>query len=406
MKKNNLILILLNFSFLSTVLVQFFLKTEYYSLIRITLYLLFLVTFFLVITYSKINLIKNWFLNFYLITIYLSSILLLIISIYKSELMIGELIIFSLPIFILYIGYTCKIGGDQLSKLVLRYMLLVTVFGLFVIFNYGKGFTITDQYFFSSKNQAGPFIASVIMMSLLLLLERKENYNLFLRRKFLLIVILINIGSLLALRNRSGIIALGFCFLVFLISKISLKKKIKKELLLIPIIILIILPLIFKLNLLNYIFNAISQSMFNNYHVTDLYSVSAGRLDVYIKALEYLKISPLFGELWISSGMSETPHNFLLYLWVQYGVLGMLPITVFYIFLWIYVLVKIIIFKEFDVGLYLILFMLVISIFEYTYPFSPLTTVSLSWFFLGYYLRNKDYYEIGTNCKTKNKCES
>ena len=372
-------------SILATVFVQFFIESGSYSVLRMALYMLFLFAFLLIVVFRKTER-SNSFIKVYLVAIYLATIVSFLIGLYTNQMKLATLIAFVLPVLLIQMGYSSGFSKNQMNGLILKYMILVSLLGLFVIFKYGSGFQITSQYFFSSKNQVGPFIASTVMMSLISILERT---SLNLKKKVLIPIFAINFSTLLVLRNRSGLVAFGVCLLVYFVSNLKFKRKFKKEVLLTPILMLVGIPILIKSKVLLLISNLLNQSFLKNYNVSDLNSLSAGRFDIYINVMEYIKTSPFFGEIAVESAISETPHNFLLNLWLNYGVFGMLPITIFYIYTWIFILRRIIIKKEVDVSLYLILFMLVISLFEYTYPFSPLTTVSLSWFLLGSYLNEE-----------------
>lgn len=386
-EKKNLTFFMVNLSALYAVVMQFFITSpSIYSALRIALYLIVIMTFLSAYS-TNLKSEKNPFSTSYFVLIYLTALFSLLISLYTSRLDLGILAQFAMPYFMLFIGFKSNMNVTKLSKLVLGYMIFVTFFGLFMIFVHGNGFHISEIYLISSKNQIGPIIASVALMSFISLFISKEKLNL---NKFLLIVLfVINLADLIVLRNRSGLVALAVCLLVFFMSKIKLKKRYSRNTLLIPLIITGLAILITS-NVLNPIFDIIYNSFTLNYNTSDLNSLSANRTDVYMSVLQFLKVSPFFGEVQLQSNISETPHNFLLNLWLNYGILGMLPVTIFYISIWLFVLYKTFIGRKTDISLYLLLFMLVISMFEYTYPFGPLSTVSFSWILLGNYLNNEN----------------
>ena len=124
--------------------------------------------------------------------------------------------------------------------------------------------------------------------------------------------------------------------------------------------------------------------------ITDL---SAGRTDVYKFALEFAIQHPILGELEGFRFIYGNPHNYILNKWVNYGILGSLPLVLFYLYLWFFA------FKEikshvkntnFTLPLWVLLFSLVVSLFEYTYPYGPGTSQLMVWFLLGQYFRNKN----------------
>jgi O-antigen ligase len=383
-KKERLILFFLNSSFLSTVFIQFFLETSLYLILRPIIYVVFALTLLLVIN-SKSNLNSNSFLSLYSVFIYFTILFALLISFFKSEFPTSTILAFLLPYFIIYLGFKINISEKQLSKMILHYMNLVTLLGLFILFHYGNGFHITEQYFFSSKNQVGPLIGSVALLALITLLN-KNNNKISINKVWLFVLFVVNFSSIIVIRNRSGLVALGVCLVVFLLSKIKIKKRFNKTILLTPIMLLV-LGISVSSNILSPIYDVIYRTLFMNYNVSDLNSLSANRTDTYGSVLQFLKVSPFFGEQLVNSDIFETPHNYLLNLWLRFGIFGMLPITIFYIALWVFVLFQTVVVKKFDISFYLILFALVISFFEYSFPFGPLTTVTVTWFLFGHYLK-------------------
>ena len=387
-RKDNLILFLFNSSVLSTVAIQFFITSSLYSTLRPVLYLLVLATLLLVFT-KKSNTEKNSIIFFYTVTIYLSLISALLICFYKSEVVVpGSLIEFTLPFLILYIGFKVNLTKDQMSKLILRYMILVTFLGLYIVFYFGDGFHVTQQYFFNQKNTIGPFLGSVVIISLISLLAK--NRMVLVSNKILIILFLVNISSLFALRNRAGIVAVGICLIIYALSKTVFKTKFKITTILLVPFVFLILAALFITGALNPVIDIVNSSLFLNFDLKDLNNLSANRTDTYLSVLEFLKVSPLFGEVLVESNISTTPHNYLLNLWLHYGVVGMLPISIFYFSLWVLVLFKLLIRKRTDLGFYLLLFALVVSIFEPDFPFSPLTTVTLTWFLFGYSIKKRE----------------
>lgn len=375
---------LLVISILMTVIIQFLIGTSLYPIIRLFIYVLFAVTFF--VNIPRISISKSKFLNIYFVIVFFTLIHSLIIKIINNEISIDPFVQVTLPLFLVLLGNKNTLSKQGMSKLLLYYLISVTFLGLFVIFKYGDGFQISGVYFFDSKNQVGPFIASVAMITMLSLFNNSMRSYLNINKSVVLVIFIINILSLLVLRNRAGILALFVCLFILWVSKVRFFKEIKKRTIINYIITIFLIILIIQLGILNPFFEMVYNSFFLNYSMEDLNSLSANRTDIYLSVLHFLKISPFFGELMMSSFIQGTPHNYILNLWLKYGIIGMLPATTFYFFLWFFALYRILR-KEFNISNYLLLFMLVLSLFEPTYPFAPLTTVSLTWFLLGNSLR-------------------
>lgn len=379
---------LLKISMLFSVFLQFFIDTGFYEYARIILYVFFALTFISIIMVNPV-IETDKFLNRYLGFITAVVVFIIIVSFLKGEWILTPLIEFVMPFVVLLMGYQSKIGSYQTEKLIRAYLYLVTFLGVFIIFYHGNGFTISSQYFLASKNQVGPFLSSASLISLLLLLNSKTGGSIT-KNWSLYFVLFINMATLLSLRNRSGIFAFVICLTLYYISKIRFSLKINfKKIFLFFVTTIFITIIQLSTNFLGYIFEMIYQSLFLNTNIHDVNSLSSGRFIVFENVFDFLAKAPLFGEITMVSGITDVPHNYLLRLWLNYGLLGSLPLTLFYLFLWIFTLYNIVIKNEYDLGLYLLLLMLVISLFEYTFPYGPLTTIALTWLLLGIYLKNK-----------------
>ena len=98
-------------------------------------------------------------------------------------------------------------------------------------------------------------------------------------------------------------------------------------------LLLIVLLLLFVFGVFNGLIDFVWKSMTLNYDVTDMQSLSAGRTDVYKMALLVcFRISPIFGEIGSDVIFDRTPHNYILNNWVRYGVVGSMPLVIFYLY--------------------------------------------------------------------------
>lgn len=364
-----------------TVIMQFFLETPYYSLARLVLYGIFFSSVAFQLPHIKIK--KNKFLTIYLTLTFLAIFNELLIFLFTGTNSLELVIHVSLSFVLLFLGYNISISSKQKDKIVAIYIIVTTILGLFVIFFYGDGFNISQQYFLSSKNQVGPFISSSSLICLFSLLINQQKDTLLSNKFFLITMFFINFATLLSIRNRAGIVSLIMCLCVYFLFKAKIIMK-GKTFIIFPIVLLLMGGILYS-GIITPVINYVYDSLFLNYDVTDINSLSANRTDTYGRVIEFVKEFPFFGELSYFSDIA-TPHNYLLNILRKYGIFGMLPLLVLYFYIWLFVIKTIVLDKKYDISLYLMLFMLVISLFEYTYPYSPLTTVSLTWFLLGYYL--------------------
>lgn len=156
-------------------------------------------------------------------------------------------------------------------------------------------------------------------------------------------------------------------------------------------IIGIFLLIIYASGILKELTNFLWNSLTLNYNINDLNSLSAGRTDGYLEALKISIKNPLFGQLSNNISLEHQVHNYILNKWIKYGIFGSLPIIAFYIYLWKISLKGVFLNNKSNVVFYILLFSLIVSILEYTYPFGPGVSQIMLWFLLGQYLNSMEY---------------
>lgn len=145
------------------------------------------------------------------------------------------------------------------------------------------------------------------------------------------ILTMISFFTLIMMRNRSSLIAIFIVVIILIVKKITQKITLKK--LLILILSSFVLFLFIQTEFFYITLKMISDSLFLNYNVNDLNSLSANRTDVYLYALHYIKENFLFGELISSNAFTSLygfPHNYVLNKLVLYGFFGGMPFILFY----------------------------------------------------------------------------
>lgn len=359
-------------------------KDTYYNEIRVLLYTVFILLGSVKIVSNKYiyrNKFNVYFLMVLLYTFTLSSILLLVGESYKYFEML-------VPFGIYISSYTTEFTEEEVKKILMWYIVLTLILGFSSIFYYGEGFNITQQYFLSSKNQIGPMIGYGGFISFYIGFYTKDKpmkISMFLSG--LSSVILLSV-----IRNRTGLLMLLVLFLLLFYK--NKKEEIGTKKYYVSILIfLVFLFILFLLDVHKLLYNWFEQAFFLNYTVGDLDSISAGRWDVYTQSLSFIGEYPWLGELSKNYFLSGTPHNYLLYNWVKYGLVFTIPMSVFYIYLWRYSLLGL--FKEnmgnfLSLANWLLLYSLLISLLEYTYPYTPGSAQLIVWFVLGQLVLNKN----------------
>jgi hypothetical protein len=370
-------------SILLTVIMQFFIMTNFYSIIRLMTYLLFGFSFLIFLPKMRIK--KNTFALFYLMIIFTSFIFSLILYFMSGTLYLNSIVEVTMPFVIFLIGYSFKPDKNNSKKFEFFYIIFSFFLGIYIIFNYGSGFEITQTYFFGSKNQIGPIIfgaALLLLINLVNSIQNGKNIH-FIVLKLILLIFMLAFG--LILRNRSGFISFLIVVSIFLIFKV--RPTIKKSIIA-SFILFFSIIIMSAFNILEIIINFISDSLFLNYDIANLNSISSGRISGYFEVFEFLKSYPFYGNIF-ANVIIYTPHNYLLNLWYLYGLFGFLPLTILYLSIW-FIVIKGIMKRDYSPGIYLMLLSLVISFLEPTYPFGPLSTQSIVWFLFGVYFFNKN----------------
>lgn len=369
-----------------TILQQFpLVKDTLYSEIRIALYLFFGI----IVTVSVLNLPKYFRINFiryFLYTIITSSLLYFIFISFGYSVNLTELLI---PFGIIIASISSLFSRQGLKKFIFIYIFLSAILSVSNVLFYVGGFEIIQTYQVPLKNQLGPIIG----VSLVILSDWIINYNnrFYKNSKYLIIMFIslfvIQFLSLLVIRNRASILGLILIICLMLIFNNTYRLTYKKIIYYASFLILFIIFLIS--GTFNDGFAYVWSALTMNYDVTDIDSVSAGRTDVYWESLNYILEQPFIGELsHQSSGITATPHNYLINKVLAYGILGSLPLILFYVYLWVFTVKGLFKNKKnIPVVFWALLFSLIVSQFEYTYPFGPGVSQVMMWFLLGQYLR-------------------
>lgn len=361
---------------------------NFYGEIRIILYIAFgISTFFAVLNKNnyKKNIVK------FMIGLIIYTTIISIISILDNSIIrfdgVIELII---PLGILLCSLNTKFEDRELNKIIDMYVLLATVLGIYSILYYDVGFKITQTYSIKSKNQIGPIIGIAIIITLYKILNRNIDFR---KKKIYFLINVIEFValflSLIIFRNRSsilGVIIVG----IIMVLKLTRKKLTYKNIILI-IFTIIVLLILYRIGALDNIIKFIWDSFTLNYNINDFNSLSAGRTEGYIEAIKFSLDNPILGQLSNNLILEHSIHNYVLNKWIRYGIIGSLPLIVFYFALWKKTISSIFLkvsSKRNNMTFYLFLFSLIVSIFEYTYPFGPGVSQIMLWFLLGQYLNN------------------
>lgn len=360
-------------------------KDLFYSQIRILLY----VGFGLISLYSLFPLkyiLYHTFQRLFIITIIYSIILSIITFIFSDHVFnVFELII---PFGILIASYKNKFTERQISVVLIFYLILSVILGISSVFYYGQGFNIPEVYFLSGKNAIGPLIG-IATIIILIWIFKKNQFKVQFPFIFKLLIFILLITSIIVIRNRASLIGI-IVILLFLI--INIRFKLNYRNIFSILFILIIVTISSFSGLSNIIIDIIIGSFTSTHEVDNLDGISAGRTSVYLESLKFILENPLLGELGTTQSIQSTPHNYIINKWVNYGIVGAFPLVALYLYLCFLSIVNLIRAKKnnknFTLPLWVLMFSLIVSLFEYTYPYGPGVSQIMLWFLLGQYFRN------------------
>ncbi len=364
-----------------------FIKDQFYSQIRLILYVGFAlssaISFLRINKFSKVN-----FVRYFIFTITYSFVLVFIVKIFVGD--STEMFELIIPFGVLICSLNTNYNKRQLSNLLIWYVILSLILGTSSIFYYGQGFTITRNYFLVGKNQIGPLLGISAVISGIWILNKKQFDVKYDNLIFKMAIFVLLIASIIVIRNRSGLLGIFITAILALPKEYKFRFTIKNILIL--QVVLLVFVLSYFLGLFDGIIDAIFKSLFFNYDISDINSISAGRTNVYTTSLKFIRRHPILGELGTGKAIFSIPHNYIINKWVKYGVFGSLPLILFYLYLWFFS------FKEIKVKckktnyallpIWVLLFSLIVSMFEYTYPYGPGVSQLMVWFLLGQYFRN------------------
>lgn len=361
-------------------------RDRFYGEIRLALYLLFALVSVKALASLALQELPR-LMKLFMGVIVLLALELLVFQLLNWRSSIFELTELLIPFGIMISAYSLDFEKKETDSLTLVYAVLAVLMGVSLVLFYGGGFVLREQYIAgTSKNQTGPIlgIALVIVFDRILRIDR--NPRAILRFAWFFLLLLGAIASMIVLRNRAGLVAVCFVLFFMLISR-SRRRLTLAALIIATVVILFIFVLIY-LGFLDPLVGILERAFTLNYDVGDLDSLSAGRWNTYIRGIKYVQFHPFFGELSVSERFFGTPHNYILNKWVRYGVIGSLPFVIFYVYLFVFALRRILS-RSANKGtrslaIWLLLLGLIVSLFEYTYPYGPGVSQLMVWFMLGW----------------------
>jgi len=367
-------------------------RDRFYGEIRLALYLIFALVSVKALARLSLQKLPR-LMKLFMGVIVLLTLELLVFQLLNWRSSIFELTELLIPFGIMISAYSLDFEKKEIDSLTLVYAVLAVLMGVSLVLFYGGGFVLREQYIAgTSKNQTGPIIgvAFLIVLDRMLAINIRRNYDSLLLVWFGLLLSGA-IASLIVLRNRAGLVS------VFIVSALMLLIRFRKRPTLIAILISTVMAfflfLLVILGAINPLADLVVKAFTLNRSLGDLDSLSSGRMSVYIEGINYLTHNPVFGELAASEPFYDIPHNYVLNKMVEFGLVGSIPFLVLYAYLVMSVIRQLLSRRarreSYIIAFQLLLFSLIVSLFEYTPPYGPGVSQVMVWFMLGRFIRNK-----------------
>jgi len=377
-----------------------------YELFRTVIYLVFGILLILSLLKLK-SLNVSSFIRKCFLLLFCQLIVFLFLQLLEFRLNWFDLVEVAIPLSIMIIGLSLNFSEKEIVRISVIFIFLTLLISAWQIYYYQGDFLIHQYYTIPIKNSIGPFlvISLGIIFYLFLFMPKRENEKKIKRLAMFLLTFIIGFYFALIIRSRSALLAL-LLFVIFLFIK-----KRDYRLLAGLVSLIIILALSSNINIINSAINPIVKAFTLNYDIYDIESISAGRYSVYKEATEVVKEYPLLGISKNYMSFYGVPHNYILNKLVSYGIIGSLFFLIIYLFFAYYVLKNTVLSRPNlrNIGAFIFIIPLVISLFEYTYPFGPGTANIFAFLLLSQneklsYVRNKAYYRSKSNKNENNAC--
>ena len=196
------------------------------------------------------------------------------------------------------------------------------------------------------------------------------------------------LACLLIIRARSAFVAVVFCSLVLI--WLSLRTRVSLKIIVGAISLgIVILYLYGELKFPQFL----SEFFLGAEDLSDLNSVSSGRIERNQAAINFISDYPLFGQLKTDHYL-EWVHNYVLLVVSRYGIIGSFLLLILYFYLSFVIVINILKIKELGlehIGYFVLIIPFFISLLEPTFPYGPGSVQVIAFFMFGYALKNSFY---------------
>lgn len=338
------------------------------NLIIVTISILFSLNIrTLIKSYNNISLVRIYFKVLFVCTFILSLLYFFGLKIDFSPL--RDLV---LALAVLLIGLNMNLTEQKFIRLVKIFIGLYTLAALSVVSHYSSGFVIHEQYLPVPKNQLAPVFSAAFILAVYFVFKQNG-----VERMYYSVLAGFLFASLLVIRGRSAIVAVLFAGIIFIFYYI----RGNRYKFFIVATILAISPFIAKM---------FYDAMFLNYDISDMNSIGTGRVEGNLIGLNFILKYPLFGGL-ENTFTDVKVHNYVLVNLVSFGVFvgSIILYAYFELILSVMYSIRKNTYQYFEVGPLVMVILIIASLFEYTYPYSPGSAIYFPFFLMGQYLKQQ-----------------
>lgn len=299
-----------------------------------------------------------------------------------------------LPCVLIIIGYNAPISTKDWVVILLIYCgSLIYVLSTQIMTNIGA-FQIAEEYIMGSeKNAAGVMLAVAIVALLLLYFAHRDKLSLPIRCVTLAMLAVLFL-VMVTLRARGAILTVGICIILafFQMRKFKRETHFFRYLKILGggAAVLLLLLLVSGFPIMS-----IYDYFYDSFFLNKEGDFSSGRMERNLAAIEVIRESPVWGRMVYNVDIKWV-HNYLLLKLSDYGIVGALPLLISYFYLAFFVVREHLKKNSFtfeNIGFWVLLVLLIISLVEPSLPYAPGTAVVLSYLLLGFSLKQNPLKE-------------
>ena len=348
----------------------FYLISALYAAMRVGLYAI--VILLVLLNFSLRGITKNALLKVGGIVVFLILLEFLIFYTFGLRFEFSDIWQIVIVLLCFMIGFNLNIkDGYKIDKLLKLYAIVGVGTGL-VSFNYYQGaISEFDVYAIDGKNQLGLIVSSASAVALYVGMSSFKRCTLWCFRGFFVLGLMV----LLLMGARSAFVALSLFAMILLYKVLTRKQKVWCGL---------FLAIIFLCS-----FNFLLSMLIGKHDVSDLNSLSTGRIERNMLGLAYISEHVWDGELIHESNIPWI-HNYVILRLVRYGIWSFLFLF-FYFYLFVCAVKNIMKAGKkvsiVNVGFFLLIVPYFVSLLEPSAPFGPGSNVFMLYIILGITMR-------------------